>query len=61
MVKLSDLENNNSKLNEDIQMLITADTDLINQLIQKEDEITILKDQLEQKIEDSIQENVDSS
>ena len=49
MTKLSDLENNNSKLNEDIQILLIADTDLINQLIQKEDEITILKDQLEQK------------
>ena len=49
MTKLSDLESNNSKLNEDIQMIITEDTDLVNQLIQKEDEITTLKEQLDQK------------
>ena len=49
MTKLSDLESNNSKLNEDIQMIITEDTDLFNQLIQKEDEITTLKEQLDQK------------
>lgn len=61
MTKLFNLENNNSKLNDDIQMLIIGDTDLINQLIQKEDEIVILKDQLEQKVEDEMQKNGNSS
>ena len=53
MTKLYDLEDNNSKLNNDILMIIIEDTDLVNQLNQKEDQIAILKDQLEQKIEDS--------
>jgi len=34
-------------------MIIIEDTDLVNQLNQKEDQIAILKDQLEQKNEDS--------
>ena len=53
ITKLYDLEDNNSKLNNDIQMIIIEDTDLVNQLNQKEDQIAILKDQLEQKNEDS--------
>ena len=53
MTKLYDLDDNNSKLNNDIQMIIIEDTDLVNQLNQKEDQIAILKDQLEQKNEDS--------
>jgi len=61
MTKLFNLENNNSKLNDDIRMIIIGDTDLVNQLNQKEDEIVILKDQLEQKAKDEMQKNGNSS
>ncbi|MBN19201.1 MAG: hypothetical protein CL758_07010 [Chloroflexi bacterium] len=61
MTELSELERDNSKLSEEIQMFIIQDTDLINQLNQKENEIAILKDQLEQKANDELQKNTNSS